>query len=185
MKSYIRESIQQVKYHLDAIRINVRRDTVEKESFYIAVGLRKDLKKEISGIYNISEESAKGWKEVIKNLQLKGLKKVLMIISDELQQIEEIRKECLKGSKYQFCIVHKIRNILNKVRAKDKKEVLNDLRKLFRTKDSGYTKQHAYRELKVFINKWKRKYIWIDRKFKKGKIDYYFSGVLQRLCKGE
>ena len=31
--------------YIDAIRINVRRDTVEKESLYIAVGLRKDLKR--------------------------------------------------------------------------------------------------------------------------------------------
>lgn len=39
--------------YIDALRINVRRDTVEKEAFYIVMGLKENLKREILGVYNI------------------------------------------------------------------------------------------------------------------------------------
>jgi putative transposase len=42
---------------IDALWIPVRRDNVSKEAFYIVLGLRKDLKREVLGVYNIPVES--------------------------------------------------------------------------------------------------------------------------------
>src|SRR5690606_19649180 len=62
-ESWLSRPIETEYYYIyiDALWIPVKRDTVTKEAFYIAVGLRKDLKRDILGVYNIPTESAEGW----------------------------------------------------------------------------------------------------------------------------
>jgi len=36
--------------------INIRRDTVENEAFYIVLGLKKDLTREVLGVYTFPTE---------------------------------------------------------------------------------------------------------------------------------
>jgi len=55
--------------YIDALMINVKRDTVEKEAFYIVLGLKPDLKREVLGVYNIPVESSTGWRTVLKDLK--------------------------------------------------------------------------------------------------------------------
>jgi transposase-like protein len=52
--------------YIEALRVPLRGDTVEKEAFHIALGLRTDLKREVLGIYHLPEESLEGWTAVIK-----------------------------------------------------------------------------------------------------------------------
>jgi len=47
--------------YIDALKIPLRRDTVCKESFYIALGLKIDLRREVLGIYHLPEESLEGY----------------------------------------------------------------------------------------------------------------------------
>jgi len=79
--------------YIDTIRIPVRRDSVSKEAFYIILGLRKDLRREILGVYNLPEESKEGWKEVIKDIKRRGVKEVLLFIIDEFKGIDEVIME--------------------------------------------------------------------------------------------
>ena len=112
--------------YIDALRIPLRRDTVEKEAFYIALGLRKDLKREVLGIYHLPEECLDGWNNVIKGLRERGLTETLLFITDEFKEIEQAILSNYPKADIQRCITHKKRNILKKLRNKDKREAMDD-----------------------------------------------------------
>ena len=74
-----------------------------------------------------------------------------------------------------------MRNILNKTRPKDKREMAEDLKELFDNFSENDTIEKAEIKLKIFLKKWKNKYPKIDRFFKEGKIEYYFTCRYQLL----
>jgi putative transposase len=49
--------------YIDAIHVKVRRDCVATESFYVLLGLKEDLTREVLSIVNIPQESASGLKK--------------------------------------------------------------------------------------------------------------------------
>jgi transposase-like protein len=161
--------------YVDAIFTSIRRDTVEKEAMYIVIGLRPDLKREIFGVYNIPTESASGWAEVFKDLKRRGLKNVLMVIADGLTGLEEVVKEELPASFLQKCLVHKYRNVLLKARPSHKLELAQDLREVFRLEDPYYTIEQGKTNLQIFIDKWKKHYPYIERRFKQEHLENYFA----------
>jgi len=160
---------------IDAIQISVRRTTVEKESFYIVMGLRKDCKREILGVYNMPTESSEGWREVFKDLKNRGLEKVLLIVSDEITSIQNVSKQEFKGVQHQFCITHKKRNLHLAVRASDKPRLEEDLKDLFKIGDARYTKEEAWIKFKAFKLKWKLYYPSVVNKLPDSKFDDYFA----------
>lgn len=136
----------------------IRRGTVEKEAFYIVFALRTDLTREVLGVYNTPQESASGWREVIRDLKQRGLQKCLMVVADGLIGLSQVVKEELPNAKFQRCIVHKIRNLLIKVRSSDKRAFSDDFKKVFEVATQDYTKDKAKARLELFIDKWKDKY---------------------------
>jgi transposase-like protein len=160
---------------VDALQVAVRRETVEKEAFYIVLGLRKDLKREILGVYNIPTESAVGWGTVFDDLKSRGLKQTLLVVADGLSGLKEVVKRELPGAKYQRCLVHKIRNILIKTRASDKKEISEDFRQVFELESYEFKQVDGILKLKNFIDKWRIKYPGIKHQFQKDDIDHYFA----------
>ena len=159
--------------YADAIYIATRRDTVQKEAYYVVIGLRQDLKRDILGVYNIPTESSEGWKEVFQNLKKRGLKKTLMIIADGISNLEKVIHEELPGAKLQKCLLHKMKNITKNVRHSDKQEILKDFQNVFQLEDPTYTKESAKKEMSNFINKWKRIYPNIENKLQEKHFDYY------------
>jgi putative transposase len=153
----------------------IRRGTVEKEAFYIVFALRTDLTREVLGVYNTPQESASGWREVIRDLKQRGLQKCLMVVADGLIGLSQVVKEELPNAKFQRCIVHKIRNLLIKVRSSDKRAFSDDFKKVFEVATQDYTKDKAKARLELFIDKWKDKYSWIKNRFDENDFDYYFA----------
>jgi transposase-like protein len=45
-------------------------DSVSKEAFYIVLGVKKDMRREILGIYNQPKESSENWKDMFHDLKL-------------------------------------------------------------------------------------------------------------------
>lgn len=161
--------------YIDALFMPIRRETVEKEAFYIVFGMRPDLTREILGVYNIPQESASGWREVFYDLKQRGLNKCLMVIADGLAGLSQVVNEELPRTRFQRCIVHKIRNLLIKVRASDKKALSDDFKKVFEIGIQDYTKEKAKQRLALFIDKWKTKYSWIEKRFDDYDFDFYFA----------
>ena len=148
-------------YHLvmiDAINISVRRDRVSKDSFYIAIGLNKEFKREVLGLYCIPEESALGWRECLADLKERGIKNIGLVVSDELSGIKESVHNIFPNSNHQFCLLHKIKNLLSKVRRYDKAELVDDFRKVRDLEKYNDTIEQFSKRLLEFTDKWGNKY---------------------------
>ncbi len=161
--------------YIDALRLPIRRDTVSKECFYIALGLRKDLKREILGVYQLPEENHSSWDGILKDLKKRGLNKTLLFITDELPLIEEAIYANYPDALLQRCIVHKKRNILDKVRNSNKKEIMSDFNNVLCLDNPVDTVKCAVKRLDDFINKWSKIYPSMRRMFVRK--EEYFSYI--------
>jgi len=159
--------------YVDALRVPLRRDTVAKEAFYIALGLRTDLTREILGIYHLPEECLDGWIEMIQGLKNRGLSEVLLFITDEFTQIEQAILSSYPKADIQRCITHKKRNILKKVRNKNKREIMDDFNKVLGIDNPENTINKSVINLNQFILKWGKLYPSIKNMFARKKE--YFS----------
>jgi len=160
---------------IDALWIPIRRNHVEKEAFYIVLGLKEDLTREFLGVYNIPSESAQGWAEVFNDLKLRGLKQALMVVADGLKGLNEVIPAALPGAMFQRCTVHKKRNVLVKIRPSDKPIIAQELKNIFKTGDSSFTQEKAENSLNDFIKRWKRIYPFLQNKFPQNEMDNLFA----------
>lgn len=71
---------------------------------------------------------------MLEDLKIRGLKHVLLFVSDDLTQLEEAVLESFPMVKHQACWTHLSRDVLNKVRVKDKAEVGEDFKKIHQAK---------------------------------------------------
>jgi len=161
--------------YIDALQIPVRRETVEKEAFYVLIGLRKDLRRDILGIYNIPLETSAGWQEVLTDLKQRGCKHVLLMVSDQLSGISEVISEEFPLTHHQLCIVHKKRNVLKRLRKSDKSEIMLELKEVFKLEDRFYTYEKGCKKLEEFLTKWGSKYPSLLNQFIPKDFKYYFA----------
>src|SRR5699024_8607235 len=70
--------------YLDATHIPIRRQTVQKEAVYIAIGMTEEGNKEVLDFTIAPTESSHVWEELIQCLHERGIENVLLFISDGL-----------------------------------------------------------------------------------------------------
>ena len=137
----------------------VKRETsYAKEPVHIAYGVRDDNKRELLNISINPTESASSWGEFLKKLKQRGVKNIDLIVADGLQGLENAIHGIFPGTQFQKCVVHKERNVLNKIRPQDKAEVSKDLSQVFNNFDKDSTIKQAEDKLAAFIDKWGKKY---------------------------
>lgn len=163
----------------DCIFITVRRDdSYSNEAVYVAYGVKSDNTRELLTLEVNPTESATIWGEFLDDLKSKrGIKKVDLLVADGLTGLEDEVHRVFPDADFQKCVVHKMRNILNKTRPKDKREMAEDLKELFDNFSENSTIKKAETKLNLFLEKWKIKYSNINRFFKDGKIEYYFTYI--------
>lgn len=163
----------------DCLFVTVKReDSYTKEAVYIAYGVRVDNKREILALAINPTEGATFWGEVLDDLKNKrGVKEIGLIVADGVQGLEEEVHRVYPNAQFQKCVVHKMRNILNKTRPQDKTEMAEDLKNVFDNFDSNATLENALNKMNNFINKWKKKYNQISRFFGENSIEYYFTYI--------
>ena len=140
--------------YCDATYLNVRRDSVAKEALHVLLGITPDGQKEVLDYGLYPTESSANYAEMLRNLQKRGLKEVLLFVSDGLVGLPDAVKSVFPRAKHQSCWVHLSRTICRLVRNKDRKEILDDLKKVY-TQD---TAEEAKAELERFLNKHSKKY---------------------------
>ncbi len=150
--------------YIDAIFTKVRRDTVQKEAFYVLLGLKDDLTREVLGIYNYPTESASNWVDIAKDIQKRGVKAINLFVSDGLTGIEDALKQVFRKTPLQTCIVHYQRNLLKEIRHSDKENFGADLREIFNPNRSDDTQEKAKIRMKIIAEKWKKIYPKIANK---------------------
>ncbi len=161
--------------YIDAIHLKVRRGTVSSEAFYIIMGVKTDYSREVIAIESIPSESATGWKEVLTNIKQRGVKKIGLIISDNLTGLDAVIPLVYKNTEHQKCVVHLKRNILNKVASKHKEEVAIDLKEVFNLDLNNDNNKAAFDRLINFSNKWKKKYRHIGNLANNEMNELYFT----------
>ncbi|MBD9709832.1 MULTISPECIES: IS256 family transposase [Enterococcus] len=139
---------------MDATHIPLKRQTVSKEAVYIVIGIRLDGTKEVLGFSLAPTESAYVWKEILQDLKDRGLKEVLLVITDGLSGINDSIHSVYPNAQFQQCCVHISRNIAHKVRVSDRQEICSDFKLVYQAS----SKEEANNQIRFMIDKWKKQY---------------------------
>ncbi|WP_213178315.1 IS256 family transposase [Enterococcus lactis] len=140
--------------YMDATYIPLKRKTVAKEAIHIAVGIRPDGSKEVLSYAIAPTESITIWEEILLDLQERGLKNVLLFITDGLKGVVGAISRFYPKARFQHCCVHVSRNIVHKVCVKDRKEICDDFRAVYQAS----SKEEANTFLGSMIEKWQKTY---------------------------
>lgn len=139
---------------MDATHIPLKRQTVSKEAVYIVIGIRLDGTKEVLGFSLAPTESAYVWKEILQDLQDRGLEEVLLVVTDGLSGIDDSIHSVYPNAQFQQCCVHISRNIAHKVRVSDRQEICSDFKLVYQAS----SKEEANDQIRFMIDKWKKQY---------------------------
>ena len=139
---------------MDATHIPLKRQTVSKEAVYIVIGIRLDGTKEVLGFSLAPTESAYVWKEILQDLKDRGLKEVLLVVTDGLSGINDSIHSIYPNAQFQQCCVHISRNIAHKVRVSDRQEICSDFKLVYQAS----SKEEAMNQISFMIDKWKKQY---------------------------
>ena len=143
-----------VVIYCDATFINVRRDTVSKEALHMLIGINDEGYKEVLDFALYPTESSENYKEMLIDLKTRGLEQVLLFVSDSLVGLQEAVTDVFPKALHQSCWTHIQRNVLRRVRAKDKAEATEAIKRIYNADDA----QEAQARLDEFLNSWGAKY---------------------------
>lgn len=140
---------------LDAMHFKVREDgKVKHKALYNVLGINKEGKKEILGMYISESEGANFWLQVLTDLQNRGVKDILIACTDNLTGFTEAIHSVFPKADIQLCVVHQIRNSLKYVASKEQKVFMKDLKLVYQAD----TKDQAETALLELEEKWGKKY---------------------------
>lgn len=140
---------------MDGIVFKVRENSkVINKTVYIAVGLRRDGKKEVLGLWLGKNESAAFWMSVLTDIRARGTEDILITATDNLNGFTDTIKNVFPESKTQICVVHQIRNACRYVVWKDKKAFTADMKEIY----NAPNQEAAKMALEDFAEKWNDKY---------------------------
>lgn len=140
---------------LDAMHFKVHDDhRVVKKAVYNIMAVNCAGHKEILGVYVSETEGANFWLQVLTDLHERGVKDLLIVCTDNLKGFSEAISTIYPDAEIQKCIVHQIRNTLRYTASKDQKEMVRDLKKVYKAD----TKELAQSALDALCKKWQTKY---------------------------
>jgi len=140
---------------MDGIVFKVRENSkVINKTVYIAVGLRRDGKKEVLGLWLGKNESAAFWMSVLTDMKSRGTEDILITATDNLNGFTDTIRNVFPESKTQICVVHQIRNACRYVVWKDKKAFTADMKHIY----NAPNQQAAKAALDDFAERWESKY---------------------------
>lgn len=136
---------------LDALRIRGRLDGhVNNQAVYLAIGINIDGIKEPLGMWMAKTEGAKFWLQVLTELKNRGLQDILIASVDGLKGFPEAIETVYPQAQVQVCIVHMVRHSLRYVSWKQRKEMAEDLKRIYK----AGTLEQARQNLDAFAAKW-------------------------------
>lgn len=159
---------------LDAMHFKVKEDgKVVHKALYNILGISKEGRKEILGLYVSESEGANFWLQVLTDLHNRGVRDFLIASIDNLNGFSQAIQSIYPRTEIQSCIVHQIRNSLKYVASKDQKEFMKDLKLVYRAS----SKDLAETELINLEEKWGKKYPVVIDSWQKNwdKLSTYFQ----------
>ena len=121
---------------LDALYVKMRHEgRVENRAVYVAIGIDLEGHKDVLGLWTSASEGAKFWLNVLTELRNRGVKDIYLVCVDGLKGFPQAIESVFPKAQVQLCIVHLVRASLNYVTWKDRKEVVKDLKPIYRATD--------------------------------------------------
>jgi len=140
---------------LDAMHFKVREEgKVQHKALYNVLGINKEGRKEILGMYISESEGANFWLQVLTDLNNRGVKDILIACTDNLTGFTQAIHSIFPKADIQLCVVHQIRNSLKYVASKEQKVFMKDLKLVYQAD----TKDQAETALLDLEEKWGKKY---------------------------
>ena len=100
---------------IDGVYENMRLTLGAKEAILCAWGILSDGRKILLHLALGNKESYDSWRDFFRNMISRGLRMPLLVIGDGAPGLIRAIQECYPKSKRQRCLVHKLRNIANKL----------------------------------------------------------------------
>jgi putative transposase len=140
---------------LDALMVKMRHEgRVENRAVYVAIGIDLEGRKDVLGLWTSANEGAKFWLQVLTELRNRGVKDIFIACVDGLKGFPQAIETVFPQAQVQLCIVHLVRASLNYVGWKERKQVAQDLKSVYR----AATEDEARREMAGFAERWNSKY---------------------------
>jgi transposase-like protein len=146
---------------------------VKTRCVYNILGIKKDGRKEVLGMYVNESEGANFWLAVLTDLQNRGVEDILIACIDNLKGFSEAIRTIYPDTEVRSCIVHQIRNSLKYIASKDQKAFMKDLKPVYQ----AVSKQEAEDKLREWEDKWGKKYPVVTSSWQRNwdKLSTYFG----------
>jgi transposase-like protein len=140
---------------MDAMSYKVKEEgRTQARCVYNILGINKEGRKEVLGMYVSHSEGASFWLGAINDLKQRGVEDILIACIDGLRGFEEAIRTIFPSTEVQACVVHQVRNSLKYVASKDQKEFMKELKPVYRAGNEA----QALDELSKLKEKWGKKY---------------------------
>jgi putative transposase len=151
---------------LDGVSLRVRRPAGrQRVQMLVAYGVRQDGRRQLLGFLRSQGESQTAWEGLLEDLYRRSLtgEKLLLIVTDGCPGLAAAIQTVYPRVLHQRCWVHKMRNILEKVRKRDYDTVKADAQAIYRA-DSRRQAQAAFR---AFRRRWQGDYLSMVRQLER------------------
>jgi putative transposase len=142
---------------LDGVNLKVRRPAGRQcVQMLVAYGVRQDGTRQLLGFLRTKGEGQAHWEALLNDLYRRGLKgdKLLLIVTDGCPGLAAAIQTVYPRAAHQRCWVHKMRNILEKVRKRDYDAVKTDAQAIYL---AGSCRQ-AEAAARSFCRRWRPDY---------------------------
>ena len=151
---------------LDGVSLRVRRPAGRKRvQMLVAYGVRRDGSRQLLGFVRSQGESQAAWEGLLQDLYRRGLEgeKLQWIVTDGCAGLAAAIQTVYPRVAHQRCWVHKMRNILEKVRKRDSAAVKADAQAIY----GADSLRQARAALAQFRWRWRGSYPSLVRKLEK------------------
>jgi putative transposase len=142
---------------LDGVNLKVRRPAGRQcVQMLVAYGVRQDGTRQLLSFLRTRGESQAHWEALLNDLYRRGLKgdKLLLVVTDGCPGLAAAIQTVYPRAAHQRCWVHKMRNILEKVRKRDYDAVKVDAQAIYLADG----RRQAVAAARAFCRRWRSEY---------------------------
>ena len=142
---------------LDGVNLKVRRPAGRQcVQMLVAYGVRQDGTRQLLGFLRTKGEGQVHWEALLNDLYRRGLKgdKLLLVVTDGCPGLAAAIQTVYPRAAHQRCWVHKMRNILEKVRKRDYDAVKTDAQSIYLADG----RRQAVAAARAFCRRWRGEY---------------------------
>ncbi len=116
---------------------------VQNVSVLVAIGVNEEGYREVLGVQEGAREDRESWEGFLKHLKARGLKGTELFITDKCLGLVEALAAIFPEAKWQRCVVHWYRNVMNAVPRSRVREVVAMLKAIHAQEDRAAARRKA------------------------------------------